>query len=121
MNLFHEGEATTLPILIRAWEEVITHGQPNATLPPRLQAVLDEPETAKRRELIREVYEFLHAQQLVAMTEQLKIMTRSIDEIKKQQENFLTQKQGIFGYMKVFLLFSTGAAIGLLCAKYIKT
>lgn len=75
-----EGEppTTEFPVFLQAWQQALS--TPTAVLPEKLQTFLSEPDPAVRKEITREIYDFLHAQQLCAMTAQLSDMNERLNQ-----------------------------------------
>ncbi len=71
-----------LPIMLQAWRTAYDEKNPGAVVPPKLMAYLEEKDPVARKEMTREIHEFLHAQQLCALTLQLTDIKRSLDVMK---------------------------------------
>lgn len=85
--------------LIAAWSSVYKEKYQGDSIPDALKQLLDEQDVNKRREHIRDVYAFLHAQQLVSIT-------RAVQDI----ETNISQSSHTSSY-RTFWLF-TGVVVG---------
>jgi hypothetical protein len=87
------------PAQLEAWRQTTLQG-----VHPQLFINADE---TTRREIVREIYEFLHAQQLVAMSNQLQQIG---DNVKQLTEKPQDRKDGNF--LRYSFALVLGCAVG---------
>ena len=99
-------DAHEFPVLLAAWRQAYDERNPGAAIPQKLQTFLDETDAAARKELIREIYEFLHAQQLCAITSQMHELNTKVEGLRLPASSIVgTISKGLF-------LFLSGIVVG---------
>lgn len=81
---------TEFPVLIRAWGEAL-QADGSRSLPPQFQRYINaHPD--EQKEMLREIYMFLQAQQLVAITSRLDQMARDQRIAARQLKKLTSEK-----------------------------
>lgn len=112
-------EAHELPVLIQAWSEALTaDNNGRRDVPVQLQRYLDaNPDD--QQQMMRELYMFLHAQQLVAMTSRMdqmardqRVCTRHLKKLVSEKPEPTARWWGL-GWSGLISLGLSGAALAL--------
>ena len=103
-----------LPVLVQAWSDAL-NSKDRAEMPIHLKRYLDaDPVTQK--EIMREIYMFLHAQQLVSLTSKMEDVARSQRSIHrhiKSQKQSPRVRWWEIGWASVLGLSLSGVALAM--------
>ena len=104
---------TALEIMTDAWGAVYDERRPGDARPSALERLLEESDPAERREQMRDVYAFLHAQQLVHSATSTKRVENKVDTLLLSCAPMEEQKSDGRSKLTGFMLLCGGTLLGV--------